>query len=316
MSEEKQSNEATPSQTTAGTNGSAGERLDHLISGAKRLSDAASSKAKEFTDAAAPRMKQFGDTASEKISRVANRQRSEGSILQKGMAFYKGGSRKRKQIIFGVSAAAVVISVLILGVLLKSAGNSSGSGPSEATLEAAPVGTKVNRLSTLTEAAVKQADGSIRKLVGVSDDWNPSTWECVRLPEVDHPVWKHSGPGMFAYRCRVENPQRAGEMVDGYCLVNDITMLVVPLPLTHADELNGIDWRGRIEYRCSLYRFCANGNWGGWQSNDNSSDSFLISGERVMYGNQLAGDWPKNWNHDFNPTPVALSDLPPGGLPQ
>jgi hypothetical protein len=215
-----------------------------------------------------------------------------------------------------IAPAAVVISILILGVFLKSAGNSSGSGPSEAALEAAPVGTKVNRLSTLTEAAVKQAEGSIRKLVGVSDNWNPSTWECVRLPEFDHPVWKHSGPGIFAYKCRVGNPQRSGEIVDGYCLVNDITMYVVPLPVTHADELNGIDWRGRIVYSCSLYRFCANGKWGGWESNDNSSDSFLISGERVMYGNQLAGDWPKNWNVDFRPTPVALSDLPPGGLPK
>jgi hypothetical protein len=156
--------DATDSNDSGGSKATPGERLDRLITKARRL-----------TEAAAPRIRQFGETASEKISQVASQKRSEGSVLQKGMAFYKGASKKRKQIILGIATAVVAISVLILGVLLKSAGNRFSNGPSEATLETAPVGTKVNRLSTLTETAVKQAESSIRKLVGVSDDWNPST---------------------------------------------------------------------------------------------------------------------------------------------
>ena len=169
MSEEKQSNEATPSQTTAGTNGSAGKRLDQFISGAKRLTNVAANKARDYADAAAPRIKQIGDATTQHVSQAVNRQQFAGRggpALEKALGLYRGANPKQKRIFFMAIGGFILIMIASIPVLIHA---TSGPGPTASNLSQVHTGMtpdEVHKLLGPSSTLTKGSDGS------VTENWN------------------------------------------------------------------------------------------------------------------------------------------------
>jgi hypothetical protein len=146
MSEEKQPSGTAGEPLQPAGKPSPGERLDQLISGAKKLTDAASQKSNEFI----------------------TQQRSSGSATQKVLTAYRGWGKRQKQIVFG-TAAAVVLVLLVLGSILARSGRNPG--PTKANFDLVQTGMsedQVDKLLGMPTASAKGINGSMVKT------WIPS----------------------------------------------------------------------------------------------------------------------------------------------
>ncbi len=128
MSEEQNSGNNQPNQQPAGSQGSAGQRLDQFLSNAQRLGNMAGRRAREVADAAAPRLKDLGQAASANASRMFDQRVPRGSALDRLRSqFQSGGSRRKMLVIYGgLTGAVLLLSLIFVGLSCSRPGTRRG----------------------------------------------------------------------------------------------------------------------------------------------------------------------------------------------